>query len=96
MDQFQEWLTWMQAAAAKMGDPLRDMVSSASKRLQDYLDNYKHVKPKGPDDDEDVSEQETEWAQWQKVFAEVEECESLSTVLQVCQLFFRSCCVIHQ
>lgn len=80
-------MTCLQAAAAKMGDPLRDMVSSASKKLQDYLDNYKS-KPKEKADNEHMAEQESaqesEWEQWQKVFAEVEERESLATVLKVC------------
>ncbi|XP_024401257.1 protein EXECUTER 2, chloroplastic isoform X3 [Physcomitrium patens] len=45
----------MQAAAAKMGDPLRDM----------------------------ETEQESDWVRWQKVFAEVESCESLATMLKI-------------
>lgn len=70
-----------------MGDPLRDMVSNASKKLQGYLENYNHVKIKEEADDKLVPEQETEqesdWARWQKVFAEVEASESESDLLKV-------------
>lgn len=82
---------WAQAAAAKMGDPLRDMVSVASKKLQSYLDSYNSIKTKAEVDDELVPEQETEqesdWVRWQKVFAEVESCESLATMLKVSDHF---------
>jgi hypothetical protein len=80
----------VQAAAAKMGDPLLNMMSNASKKLQDYLDNYKQTRAK---DTASVATTggkevagvalETKWEQWQKVFAEAEEQESLATVLRV-------------
>lgn len=73
----------MQAAAAKMGDPLRGMVSIASKKLQGYLENHHHLKTDEEADNELVPEQESDWARWQKVFAEVETNESLSTMLTV-------------
>ena len=88
---------WAQAAAAKVGDPLRDMVSIASKKLQGYLENHNQVKMKEDADGKLVPEQETEqesdWARWQKVFAEVEASESVGTMLKVCGLFriFLSC-----
>jgi hypothetical protein len=70
-----------------VGDPLRDMVSIASKKLQGYLENHSHVKTKEDADGKLVHEQETEqesdWASWQKVFAEVEANESVSTMLKV-------------
>lgn len=70
-----------------MGDPLRDMVSNASKKLQGYLENYNQVKMKEEVDDKLVPEQETEqeseWARWQKVFAEVEASETESNWLKV-------------
>jgi hypothetical protein len=79
----------VQAAAAKMGDPLLNMMSNASKKLQDYLDNYKQTRAK---DTASVATTggkevagvalETKWEQWQKVFAEAEEQESLATVLR--------------
>jgi hypothetical protein len=80
----------VQAAAAKMGDPLLNMMSNASKKLQDYLDNYKQTRAKdtasvattGGKEAAGVA-LETKWEQWQKVFAEAEEQESLATVLRV-------------
>jgi hypothetical protein len=80
----------VQAAAAKMGDPLLNMMSNASKKLQDYLDNYKQTRAKDTASVATTGSKEvagvaleTKWEQWQKVFAEAEEQESLATVLRV-------------
>lgn len=72
-----------------MGDPLRDMVSNASKKLQGYLENHNHVKIKEVDDKlvpEQETEQESDWAKWQKVFADIEASESESNWLKVSEL----------
>jgi hypothetical protein len=70
----------MKEAAAKVGDPFRDMMTNASKKLQDYLDNIKSSRSKTEPDSE---KPETEWERWQKVFAGADERERLVSVLKV-------------
>ncbi|KAJ7536209.1 hypothetical protein O6H91_12G059900 [Diphasiastrum complanatum] len=71
----------MQAAVARLGDPLRDMVSSASKKLQNYFDNYQNSKIKHQSSP-DQKPEESERDRWQEVFADADEQENLASVLR--------------
>ncbi|BBN03869.1 hypothetical protein MPTK1_3g00210 [Marchantia polymorpha subsp. ruderalis] len=70
----------IQAAAAKVGDPFRDMMTNASKKLQDYLDNIKSSRTKEKHGEQEKPE--TDWDRWQKVFTDAEERDNLASVLK--------------
>ncbi|CAM6117570.1 unnamed protein product [Calypogeia fissa] len=70
----------MKEAAAKVGDPFRDMMTNASKKLQDYLDNIKLSRSKA--EPGSGGKPESVWEGWQKVFADVDERERLVSVLK--------------
>ena len=76
----------VQATAAKMGAPFRDMMTTAGQRLQDYLENYKSSKAKANDKstpDPDKVAEESKWERLEKVFAEVDKRQSRVDDLKV-------------
>lgn len=75
----------MQVLAARMGDPLRDIMSSAGRKFQNFLDSYKKVKPELEPDPQEVpcaQKLEWDWERWQKYFIEVEEQENSASILK--------------
>lgn len=69
----------LKAIALRIGDPLRDIFSSAGRRLQKYLDTY--AKPKS----EEVPcapKLEWDWERWQSYFTEMEQQENLASALK--------------
>eukprot|EP00897_Mesotaenium_endlicherianum_P007610 jgi/Mesen1/6878/ME000353S05901 len=77
-----------EAAASMVGDPFRDMVTSASKRIQDMVGGRKATEKKEedvnvapPKDDKDT-EEDKDWATWQRVMEEVGKREELLATLK--------------
>ena len=70
-----------------MGVPFREMMLTAGRRLQDYLESYKRSKMEARVEDnaesDKTNEQESAWEQLQKVFAEVDERQNLVRQLKV-------------
>ncbi|MCO5609938.1 hypothetical protein L7F22_064173 [Adiantum nelumboides] len=81
-------LQQLKAAATRIGDPLRDILSSASRRWQNYFDNYRKPKPEQflevIEEAESVIEQEEiwDWERWREHFVQLEEQEKLAATLK--------------
>eukprot|EP00249_Psilotum_nudum_P023064 c28738_g1_i1 orf=628-2670(+) len=69
----------LQAVAAKMGDPFRDIMSTAGKKLQLYLDSYKNSKAK---DKHLEPKKEWDWERWQAYIHEIQEQQNLASSLK--------------
>eukprot|EP00850_Spirogloea_muscicola_P016349 SM000132S26864 [mRNA] locus=s132:139237:143737:+ [translate_table: standard] len=70
----------LQEVATRVGDPFRDMITSASKRLQNYLDN--HSPQTSAEESEENDGPANDWSKWQTVIAEVEERDTIVTALK--------------
>ncbi|KAI5058063.1 hypothetical protein GOP47_0026233 [Adiantum capillus-veneris] len=81
-------LQQLKAAATRIGDPLREILSNASRRWQSYFDSYRKSKPdqymEPMEQAEPVIEQEViwDWERWREHFVQVEEQEKLATTLK--------------
>lgn len=78
----------LKAAASRIGDPLREILSSASRRWQSCFDVYrkaKHeldVKPVEETEPVMVQEETWDWERWREHFVQVEEQERLADALK--------------
>lgn len=81
-------LQQLKAAATRIGDPLREILSSASRRWQTYFDNYRkqnfeqEIETIEPAEPIVVQEVQWDWERWREHFAHIEEQEKLASNLK--------------